>query len=110
MYNAVTRWHHEQVAYFLGQLKQIRESDGRTLLDNSMILYGSSLADGHEHEEKNLPILLAGGGGGTIKSGRVIRYQKNTTMSNVHLSMLQRMGLEVSEFGDSKGPLTELDA
>lgn len=110
MYNAVTRWHHEQVAYFLGQLKQIRESDGRTLLDNSMILYGSSLADGHEHEAENLPILLAGGGGGTIKTGRVIRYRRNTTLSNLHLSMLQRLGLELSEFGDSTSPLTELDA
>ena len=108
MYNTVAKWHHEQVAYFLGRLKSITEPNGGTLLDNSMIMYGSNLADGHAHAEKNLPILLAGGGGGTIKAGRYIRNRRPTSMSNVHLAMLQRLGVDVREFGESDTPMSEL--
>ena len=71
MYNMVTMWHTRQVAYLLERMKNIQDGDG-TLLDHSMIVYGSSLADGHEHSSKNLPMLIAGGGGGLIKTGRQI--------------------------------------
>ena len=109
MYNAVTGWHNEQVAYFLGRLKNIKEPNGGTLLDNSMILYGSSLADGHAHAEKNLPLLLAGRGGGTINSGRQVTYERPFSMSNMHLSILQRLGLQVDRFGESTEPMSDLD-
>jgi hypothetical protein len=109
-YNAVVRWHHEQVAYFLGRLKSIREPDGRTLLDNSMILYGSSLSDGHTHDEKNLPLLIAGAGAGTIKTGHQIKFRRPTSMSKLHLSMLRRVGVPMQEFAEAKEPLSELDA
>ena len=108
MYNMVTRWHHEQVAYFLERLKSIKETNGGSLLDNSMILYGSNLADGHEHAAKNLPLLVAGGGGGTIKSGRLVKFRRDKTMSNLHLSMLQSVGVKIDRFGDSTGPMSEL--
>jgi len=108
MYNEVTRWHNAQVAYLIGRLKGVPEGEG-TLLDSSMILYGSSLSDGHEHAAKNLPLLLAGGGGGTIRGGRQIRFEKPRSMSDLHLSMLHRLGASVDEFGGSDTPMTEID-
>ena len=105
MYNAVTKWHHQQVAYFLDRLRRIKEPNGGTLLDNSMILYGSSLADGHAHSERNLPLLLAGGGGGTIQSGRQINFRRHTSLSNLHLAILQRIGKSIEEFGESNDPM-----
>lgn len=104
-YNSVIRWHNRQVAYFLGRLKSIREPDGRTLLDNAMVLYGSNLADGDQHAEKNLPILLAGGGGGTIKTGRMIASNSDRSMSDLHLAMLQRIDPSASQFAESKTPI-----
>ncbi len=105
MYNAVTKWHHEQVAYFLDRLQQIKEPNGGSLLDNSMILYGSSLADGHAHSERNLPLLLAGGGGGTIQTGRMIKFRRATSLSGLHLAMLQRMGVPIERFGEATEPM-----
>ena len=92
----------------MGRLKAIREPNGGTLLDNSIIVYGSSLADGHAHAEKNLPLLLAGRGGGTIDSGRQVEYPEDTSLSNLHLSVLQRLGVQINRFGDSETPMSEL--
>ncbi len=110
MFAEVIRWHHQQVAYLLGRLKAVREPDGGTLLDNSMIVYGASLGDGNEHDEHDLPVLLAGRGAGSIRSGRFIEYSEPTNLANLHLSLLQRMGLEINAFGTSDGVLAELDA
>ena len=104
MYNRVTRWHTRQVAYLLDRLSRIEEPNGR-LLDNSMIVYGSSLGDGHAHKEKNLPLLLAGGGAGTIKSGRQVGSRRATSMSDLHLALLQRVGVPLDRFVDSQSPL-----
>ncbi len=106
-YSGVTRWHNEQMAYLFGRLKSFKEGDG-TLLDNSMIVYGSSLADGNEHGARDLPLLIAVGGGGTIKQGRSIAYDDDTSMSDLHLALLQRAGVEIDEFGGSKRPMDEL--
>ena len=103
MYNRVTTWHTQQVAYLLARLKAIEEPTG-SLLDNSMIVYGSSLSDGHEHSAEDLPLLLAGGGGGTIKSGRLISYRRQTSMSKLHLALLQRLGVPAERFADSSSP------
>ena len=107
-YNLVTQWHNEQVAHFLRRLKEIKEPDGSSLLDNSMILYGSSLADGHEHAAKNLPLLVAGRGGGAVTSGREVKFRRDTSMSNLHLSMLRTIDERVDRFADSKTPMSEL--
>ncbi|MBM79307.1 MAG: hypothetical protein CMJ78_01780 [Planctomycetaceae bacterium] len=107
MYNMVTRWHHEQVAYFLARLKAIDEA-GESLLNRSIILYGSNLADGHEHAAKNLPLIIAGGGNGTLNTGRHLPFRRAESMSNLHVSMLQAVGASVKRFGDSKEPMTEL--
>jgi hypothetical protein len=105
----------EQLAYFLKQMKGIREGDG-TLLDHSMILYGSALSDPDRHNHENLPIVLAGQGGGTIKTGRHIKYnnafrtKKEVPLSNLLLSMLDRMGVDADHFGDSTGRAANLDS
>lgn len=94
----------EQFSGFLARMKDVREGDGN-LLDNSMILYGSAISDGMRHDHADLPILLAGKGGGTIESGRVISSPKETPMNNLLLAMSDRMGAGITEIGNSKGKL-----
>lgn len=103
----INRFHSEQFAYFLGRLKAVGEGNG-SLLDNSMIVYGSGLADGNRHAHDNLPILLCGGGGGTLSSGRHVRVPKETPMANLFLEMMERMGVHQDRFGDSTGRLSRL--
>jgi hypothetical protein len=79
------------------------------MLDNSMILYGSALADGDRHEHENLPLLLAGRGGGRILPGRHLRYASETPMCNLLMSMLDYAGVGVQRHGDSTGPLRNLE-
>ena len=100
-------FHSQQLAYFLEKLNTTPEGDG-SLLDHSMILYGSGNADGNRHSHHDLPILLAGNGCGTIKSGRHIRYPKETPLNNLWLSMLNRMDVNLAQLGDSTGSLKEL--
>jgi hypothetical protein len=104
----INQFHIEQVAYLLGKLQAVREGSG-TLLDNCMIVYGSGISDGNRHNHDDLPILLAGKGGGTLKTGRHVRYPKETPLMNLYLCMLDRVGVHVDSFGDSKGRLTGLD-
>ena len=103
-YTKINRWHSEQLAYLLDKLGSIREGD-RSLLDNSMILFGSSISDGNRHDPANLPILLAGRGGGRIKSGRHVANPKGTPLCNLYVSMLEQMGAPVEKFGDSTGAI-----
>ena len=100
----INRLHVEQFAYFLERLKSIPEGEG-TLLDNSMIMYGSGLSDGNRHNNEDLPILLAGRGGGTLEPGRHIEFRRETPLANLFLSMLDRMGVDAERFGDSTGRL-----
>lgn len=104
----INRYHVDQLAYFLQKLKAIPEGDG-TLLDHCMILYGSGISDGNSHLHDDLPILLAGGANGTIKTGRHLRCGNETPLTNLYVSMLDRMGVAVSHFGDSTGRLRGLD-
>jgi hypothetical protein len=105
-YQRIARWHVEQFAYLLGKLKAIREGE-QTLLDNSMVMFGSSLSDGNRHDPNNLPILLGGRAGG-LQTGRHIASPKNTPLCNLFVSMLQGMDVSVRSFGDSTGPLAGL--
>ncbi len=98
----------EQFAYFLDKLNAIKEKEG-TLLDNSMIVYGSGISDGDRHQHHDLPIVLAGGGGGTIQTGRHVVYKDETPLNNLFLAMMNRAGADVKEFGDSTGQLGQLD-
>ena len=103
-YTKINAWHAEQLAYFLDKLARIREGEG-TLLDHSMILFGSSLSDGNRHDPSNLPIVLAGKAGGTIVPGRHIASPKGTPLCNLYLSMLERMTNPIEAFGDSTASL-----
>jgi hypothetical protein len=98
--------HIDQFADFLRKAKAISEGDGN-LLDHSMVVYGSSISEGNGHVHTNLPILLAGRGDGSLKPGRHIVYQE-TPMTNLYLSMLDKMGVHTEKLGDSTGQTTHL--
>lgn len=95
-------------ARFLQKLDGMKEGDG-TLLDHSMIVYGSAIGDGNRHNHNDLPILLAGNANGSITTGRHLVYPKDTPLNNLFLSMLDRMEAGVESLGDSNGRLTGLD-
>ena len=105
----INHFHMQQFAYLLERLKAIPEGDGN-LLDHSMIVFGAGLGDGNRHDHDNLPLLMAGRGGGTITPGRHLRYSAETPMCNLLVSMLERVGAPVMSFGDSTGALRGLDA
>jgi len=92
-------YHMEQFAYFLAKLKSTTDGDG-TLLDHSMIVYGGGLSDGNAHDHGNLPVLVAGKSG-----GQHITYRTETPMNNLHLALLDRMGVRIDSLGDSSGEL-----
>ncbi len=101
-------WYVTQFAKFLQKLDQTKDVDGNSLLHNSMILYGSGNADGNRHTHVNLPLVLAGGGGGTLNPGRYVRHG-STPAANLFLSMADRMGLDaLPRFGDSTGRLRNI--
>lgn len=98
-----------EFARFLSKLKETPEGNGN-LLDNCMIMYGSGLSDGNRHKHDDLPIILAGRGGGTIKSGRHLVIREGAPLNNLFLSMLDRSGAGVASLGDSTGRLKVLDS
>ena len=100
--------HVKQFAGWVEKLKSIREGD-RSLLDNSMIVYGAGLADGNRHNHEDLPTLIAGRGGNYIKTGRRIVVRRETPMCNLFLTMMDRMGVPAEHFGDATGRLDGLD-
>jgi Protein of unknown function (DUF1552) len=106
-YTRITQWHIEQYAYFLGKLKSFKEGD-KTLLENSMVVFNSDLRDGNRHSPRNLPVILAGQGGGKIKTGQNLAYAKETPLANLYMSMLHAMNIEQKQFGDSTGVLPNI--
>lgn len=103
-YQLINRWHVEQYAYLLNKLHGMKERDG-TVLDNSMILYGSGLRDGNSHSPHNLPILLGGSGGGRIATGQHLSFGKDTPLANLYAAMLAAFGTDHNSFADSTGVL-----
>jgi hypothetical protein len=110
--SVIEQFHMEQLARFLKQLKSVEEPNGKTLLDNCMVLFGSGMGNASSHSNKNLPLLLAGGG---FRHGEHQSYFKDsdkkvaTPATNLFVSMLQRFGMEVDQFGLSEGTLTGLE-
>jgi hypothetical protein len=98
----LNRYHVGLLAYLLDKLQKTPDGDG-TLLDHSMVLYGSAMGDGNQHNHYPLPIVLAGGASGKLKGGRHIRNTPETTMSNLLLAMLDKLGIPTEKFGDSTG-------
>jgi hypothetical protein len=104
----INRFHAEQLAYFVKKLDSFEEGEGTTVLDNTMVVYGCAIGDGNRHNHDDLPVLMLGGGGGTLKTGRHLIYPRETPMANLFLSMLDRMGTKAERFGDSTGRLDNL--
>ena len=102
----INQFHVSLFAEFLGKLKATPEGTG-TLLDHSLFLYGSGIGNPNIHDHTNLPILVAGGGGG-MKGGRHIKYDKPTPLANLHLTLLDKVGVELDSFADSQGKVDEL--
>jgi hypothetical protein len=101
----LNRYHVQKLAYFLEKLKATPDGDG-TLLDHCLVLYGSALSDGNEHNHEPLPVLLAGGASGALTGGRHIPAAPHTTMSNLLLAVLDKFGVKRDRFGDSTGVLS----
>jgi hypothetical protein len=103
----INHFHMEHYAYVLEKLRSTKEGDG-TLLDHSMIVYGSGISDGDRHNHNDLPVILAGRGNGTLTPGRHLKYKDGTPMANLHLSLLDRLGCKVEKLGDSNGRVDHL--
>jgi hypothetical protein len=103
----IDQHHVEMLGHFLGKLQAAKDGEG-TLLDHSMVVYGSSLSDGNRHEHLDLPTLVAGGGVGKIHGGRHIRYSKGTPMTNLFLTLLDSIGVQPEKIGDSTGKVEHL--
>ncbi len=103
-YRRINRWHVAQFAGLLDRLLAIEEGDG-TLLDHSMLVFASAMSDGNAHSPHDLPVLLAGGGGGSLAPGRLVASPADTPLCRLWLALLQRLGVAVDRFGDAKQPL-----
>jgi hypothetical protein len=103
----INAFHASLFAYFLEKLRSTPDGNG-SLLDHSMYLYGSGMGNPDVHDHVNLPNLVAGGGGGTLKGGRHIRYKDPAPLANLHLTLLEKVGVRLDKFADSKGTIKEL--
>jgi len=100
----LNRYHVSMLAYFLDKLKKTPDGEG-SLLDNSVVLYGSGISDGNQHDHDPLPIVLAGGAAGQLKGGRHLAFERKTTIANLHAAVLNKLGVPAEKFGDSTGIL-----
>jgi len=103
----INGYHVSLFAYYLEKLKSIPDGDG-SLLDHSMILLGSGMGNPDVHNHVNLPIVVAGGGAGKLKGGRHIKYEEPTPLANLHLTLLDKVGIHLDSFADSKGTIDEV--
>jgi hypothetical protein len=111
MYLKTNQFHVQQFAYLLNRLKSIDEG-GQSLLDNSLIMFCSNLFDGDKHQADEMPVLLAGRGGGSLQTGRVLDYldrgDENRRACSLYLSLMDRMGVSLPRFGDTDRRLADL--
>jgi hypothetical protein len=101
----VNRYQVELLTYLLAKMDAVKEQDGKSLLDNSLLMYGSSLGDGNRHMQVDLPVLLVGGQAMGVKGGRHLKVADNTPIVNLYLSMMDEVGVNVDKMGDSTGRL-----
>jgi hypothetical protein len=104
-FSTLNTYHVGLFAYFLDKLRATPDGDG-TLLDHSLVLYGSGMSDGNQHNHTDLPIVVAGGASGRLKGGRHIRHPKNTPMANLLVAMLDTLEIPTDKFGDSTGEVS----
>lgn len=104
----IDNFHMEQYAYLISRMKSIKEADGSSLLDNSIVTYGAGLGDGATHQYFDLPLIVAGNAQGQIKQGRFLQCKSGTLNSNMWLTIAQLMGLEIDQYADSSGVISDL--
>jgi hypothetical protein len=104
-FSVLNTYHVGLFAYFLEKLRATPDGDG-TLLDHSLVLYGSGMSDGNQHNHTDLPIVVAGGASGRMKGGRHLRHPKNTPMANLLVALLDTLGIPTDKFGDSNGEVS----
>ncbi|MEQ8953870.1 MAG: hypothetical protein RL120_07010, partial [Gammaproteobacteria bacterium] len=107
LYEKVTKineFHTRLFAYYLDKLDATADGDG-SLLDNVVLLYGAGMSDSNQHSNRGLPLVVFGGGSGAIRGGRHLRYPIGTPISNLHLTMLDKLGMPMENFADSTGAL-----
>jgi hypothetical protein len=98
----INAYHSTLFSYYVNKLATTPDGDG-TLLDHTMLIYGYGMADGNAHAPSNLPVLLVGGGAGTLKGGRHLRFPADTPLANLHLTLLDKLGVPIDRMGDSSG-------
>jgi Protein of unknown function (DUF1552) len=103
----INAFHVSLFGYYLDRLKSTPDGDG-TLLDHSIVLYGSGMGNPNVHDHVNLPIIVAGGGAGRMKGGRYITYAEPTPLANLHLTLLEKVGVRLDKFADSEGKIDQL--
>ncbi len=101
----ISTYHTTLLAYYLDKLRSTADGEG-SLLDNVAIIYGAGLSDSNAHSAKNLPIVVIGGAGGTLTGGRHLRHPEQTPMANLHVSLLNQIGVPVERLGNSDGQIT----
>ncbi|YCM46437.1 DUF1552 domain-containing protein [Verrucomicrobiaceae bacterium 227] len=104
----IDQFYLTQLAYFLQRMKDTEDVDGSSLLQNSMIVYGSGISDGNRHNHDDLPVIVAGGGGGAFTPGRHVDLRDEVPLSNLYVRMLNEFGVETKRFGDSTGSLKKI--
>lgn len=104
----IDEFYISQFGYFLEKMKELKDPSGKSLLDNSMIVFGGGLSDGNRHNHDNLPIVLAGRGGGSLNPGKVLNAGEKVPMTNLYVSLMENMGIPEDEFADSTGKLSNL--
>jgi hypothetical protein len=108
-YRKINEWYVGQLAYFLERLKSIPDGESN-LLDNSIIMFTSGLRDGNSHSSKNIPVIIAGKGGGKLKTGQNLKFKEETPLANLYLSLARVMNMRLSSFADSTGELSDIYA
>ena len=106
----VDRFHMEQYVYLLEKMEAVREADGSSMLDNTLFTYGSGLGDGSTHQYNDLPIIVAGSGGGKFKTGQHINMPEGTPLANLWLTQANALGLGIERFADSAGEIAAVKA
>ncbi len=103
----INEYHFRQFAYLVEKLDGLTEGDG-TLLDSTLFLYGTGISDSNTHFHDDLPIALVGGDAAGIKGGRYVRYAQDTPLANMHITILEKLGVPIEALGDSTGQLDRL--